>query len=79
MIGSVSLAHTVARYFALGFVGSFLPAVVALATNVANTGDVSVPRAALVSLVAGAVAAGGRAIVAAFPIFASDNGVGISK
>lgn len=75
----MSVTQKIARTFVFAFLGVFLPCLVSIAGNLSNTVDWSVAKAALVSGVFGAFAAGIRTIVAFLPVFADDNNTGISK
>ena len=68
----------VLRTFVFAFLGIFLPALANIVLDVSNTLDWTAAKAALVSLVLAAFAAGIRALVAFLPILADDN-VGIQR
>lgn len=72
------VAQKIARSFAFAFLGAFLPLLINTLIEFSNTGDWAVWKALVFSGIAGAVAAGVRAIVAYLPIFPDDN-VGITK
>ena len=74
----MTVATKVARTFAFAFLGVFVPALANIVLDVSNTADWSVAKAALLSLVGAAFAAGLRAIVAYLPVFADDE-VGLQK
>lgn len=74
----MTVTTKVARTFAFAFLGVFLPCLVSIAGNLSNTVDWSVAKAALVSGIFAAFAAGIRTVVAYLPVFPDDN-VGITK
>jgi len=60
------------------FLGIFLTGLVNILTNLSSTGDWSVAKTAVVSLILAAVSAAVRAIVAYLPILTDDN-VGLQR
>lgn len=74
----MTVTTKIVRTFVFAFLGIFLPSLVSVATNLSETVDWSVAKAALVSAIFAAFAAGIRAVVAFLPVFADDN-VGITK
>jgi nitrate/nitrite transporter NarK len=74
----MSVYTKVVRTFVFAFLGVFVPALANIVLDLSNTADWSVAKAALLSLIGAAFAAGLRAIVAFLPVFADDT-VGIQK
>lgn len=74
----MSVTTKIVRTFVFAFLGIFLPAVVSVATDLSETIDWNVAKAALISAIFAAFAAGIRAVVAFLPVFADDN-VGLQK
>ena len=74
----MTVTTKIARTFVFAFLGIFLPCLVNLATSFSQTVDWSAGKAALVSGLFAAAAAGVRAVVAFLPVFADDK-VGIQK
>jgi len=72
------VATKVLRTFAFAFLGVFVPALANIVLDLSNTADWTVAKAALLSLIGAAFAAGIRAIVAFLPVFADDN-VGMQR
>lgn len=71
--GTLTVAMKVARTFVFAFLGVFLPTFANVVLDFSNTADWTVAKAALLSLIGAAVAAGVRAIVAYLPVFADDE------
>lgn len=74
----MTVTTKVLRTFAFAFLGVFLPAVVSVATNLSDTVDWSVAKAALIAAIFAGFAAGIRTVVAFLPILPDDN-VGLTK
>lgn len=72
------VATKVLRTFIFSFLGIFLPALANIVLDVSATLDWTAAKAALVSLILAASAAGIRALVAFLPILADDN-VGLQR
>lgn len=74
----MTVSTKVLRTFVFAFLGVFVPAAANIVLDVSNTLDWSTAKAALVSLVLAAFAAGIRALVAYLPILPDDD-VGIRR
>lgn len=74
----MTVSTKVLRTFAFAFLGIFLPTLANIVLDVSNTLDWNAAKAALVSLVLAAFAAGIRAVVAFLPILPDDN-VGVQR
>ena len=74
----MTVSTKILRTFVFAFLGIFLTGLVNILADVSKTGDWSVAKTAVVSLVLAAVSAAVRAIVAYLPILADDQ-VGIQK
>lgn len=74
----MTVSTKILRTFVFAFLGVFVPAVANIVLDVSNTLDWSTAKAALVSLVLAAFAAGIRALVAYLPILPDDN-VGLRR
>lgn len=74
----MTVTTKVLRTFAFAFLGIFLPCLVSIASNLSNTVDWSVAKAALVSGIFAAFSAAIRAVVAYLPVFKDDT-VGLQK
>jgi hypothetical protein len=74
----MTVTTKIVRTFVFAFLGIFLPALANIVLDVSATLDWTAAKAALVSLILAASAAGIRALVAFLPILADDN-VGIQK
>lgn len=69
----MTVTTKVVRTFVFAFLGIFVPALANIVLEVSDTLDWTTAKAALVSLVLAATAAGIRALVAYLPILADDN------
>lgn len=69
----MTVSTKVLRTFVFAFLGVFVPACANIVLDVSNTLDWNAAKAALVSLVLAAFAAGIRALVAFLPILPDDN------
>lgn len=74
----MNIATKVGRIFVFTFLGVFLPALASVALNLSDTVDWSAAKAALVSAIFAACAAGIRTVVAFLPVFPDDN-VGLKR
>ncbi len=74
----MTVSTKVLRTFVFAFLGVFIPSVANIVLDWSNTLDWTAAKAALVSLVLAAFAAGIRALVAYLPILPDDN-VGIQR
>lgn len=72
------VAVKIIRTFCFAFLGTLLPVLISVATNLSDTTDWSFAKAAVVSGIFASFAAGLRTIAAFLPMFADDN-VGIQK
>lgn len=69
----MSVATKVVRVFVFAFLGVLVPSLINIALDVSNTADWSAAKAALISLVFAAFAAGIRAAAAFLPVFPDDD------
>lgn len=69
----MTISTKILRTFVFAFLGIFLPALANIVLDVSNTLDWTTAKAALVSLILAAFAAGIRALVAFLPILADDD------
>jgi hypothetical protein len=74
----MSVSTKVLRTFVFAFAGIFLTGLVNILADVSKTGDWSLAKTALVSLILAAVSAAIRAVVAFLPILPDDN-VGVQR
>ena len=74
----MSIETKVLRTFLFAFLGIFLPGIAGIADDIANKGDWSAGRTALLSLVVAAFAAAVRALIAFLPVFKDDD-VGVKR
>lgn len=74
----MTVTTKIVRVFVFSFLGIFLPALANIVLDVSSTLDWTAAKAALVSLVLAASAAGIRALVAFLPILPDDN-VGLQR